>query len=263
MDELSIATDYLESTGDTSGYLKQIAEAGFSHIHWCHQWNTDFLYSASEIKAIAQDLSDYGLILLDLHGSAGSEKQWGSSIEYKRLAGVELVQNRIEMTAELGSSVVIMHLPTEVEWDSMRKSLDSLEPLCRKQGVRLAIENGNFTNIRKVFSEYDPSFIGLCYDCGHGNVAGDGLDRLEETMERLLSIHLHDNDGTGDQHSILFSGTVVWEQLAGIIAGSSYSGCVSMELNMKKSGFEDETLFLKEAFRTGTEFSLMIEKAKG
>ena len=85
MQQLSIATDYKESTGDPSPYLKQIAEAGFSHIHWCHQWNTDFLYSASEINAIAQDLSDFGLILIDHHGSAGSEKQLVSTVENKRL----------------------------------------------------------------------------------------------------------------------------------------------------------------------------------
>ena len=44
---LSITTDYAKDVGDPSPYLRSIAEAGFSHLHWCHQWNTDFLYAAS------------------------------------------------------------------------------------------------------------------------------------------------------------------------------------------------------------------------
>jgi sugar phosphate isomerase/epimerase len=51
--------------------------------------------------------------LLDLHGSIGPEKNWASQREYERLAGVELVQNRIEMTAQLGGKVIVMHVPNE------------------------------------------------------------------------------------------------------------------------------------------------------
>ncbi len=40
---LSVTTDYITSSGDPSPWLQQAAEAGFSHIHWCHQWCTDFL----------------------------------------------------------------------------------------------------------------------------------------------------------------------------------------------------------------------------
>ena len=47
---LSITTDYLKDTGDPEPYLKKISAAGFTHIHWCHEWDTDFIYSESEIN---------------------------------------------------------------------------------------------------------------------------------------------------------------------------------------------------------------------
>lgn len=255
--KLSITTDYATSTGDPEPYLGRIADAGFSHVHWCHQWNTDFLYSRWEIEHSEKCLKNHGLKLLDLHASHGQEKSWTSAREWERLAGVELVQNRIEMAAQLGGDVVIIHIPAQPGNDPLRKSLDELEPCARERGVRIAVENGAFEAIRQVLQEYDPDYLGLCYDSGHGN-QGAGLDRLDELKDRLISVHLHDNDGVGDLHQLPFSGTVDWSRLARIMAESAYTKPVSMESAMRNSGIEDEEVFLTQAFEAGTRLSRMI-----
>jgi sugar phosphate isomerase/epimerase len=271
---LSITTDYVKDAGCPEPYLKRIAEAGFSHIHWCHHWRTDFIYSDCEIEQIAKWLYEYGLKVNDLHASAGVEKGWVSAMEYERLAGVELVKNRISMTARLSSDVIVMHVPSEPEdagernvfWTQLLKSLDAIEPYARDHGVRIAIENlypDNFGTIGKIFSKYSPDYIGLCYDSGHGNLGtcSDGLDHLERLKDRLISMHLSDNDGTGDQHNLLFSGTVEWARLARIIAESSYAKCVNMEITMRHSGIEGERVFLEKAFETGMVFSRMVNES--
>ena len=104
---LSITTDYAADKGCPEPYLHRIADAGISHVHWCHQWNTDFLYSRWEVSQIRKWLREYGLALLDLHGSLGPEKNWASSREYERRAGIDLVRNRLQMTAQLGGEVVV------------------------------------------------------------------------------------------------------------------------------------------------------------
>ncbi|MCX7591882.1 MAG: sugar phosphate isomerase/epimerase, partial [Kiritimatiellae bacterium] len=260
--ELSVTTDYQSDTGDPSPYLRRIAEAGFTHVHWCHHWNTDFVYSKPEIEQIRKWLRTFGLRLLDLHGSVGPEKNWGSVREYERLAGVELVKNRLEMTAALDGDVVIMHLPQEPNCDATRRSLDALERLARHLGVRIALENGRFDEIGVILAEYSPLFIGLCYDSGHGNLIPDGLDRLSEWAHRLISVHLHDNDGREDQHRLPFTGTVDWERLAGIIARSAYSKCVSMEVSMRRSGWTDEERFLSATREAGIRLSGLIAAAR-
>ena len=258
--ELSITTDYARDVGDPSPYLRRIAEAGFSHVHWCHQWNTAFVYSTGEIGQILRWLTDNGLRVLDLHGSIGPGMNWASSREDERLAGVELARNRIEMTARLGGDVTILHIPEKQLHDPLRKSLDVLEPFCRERGIRIAVENGSFEAIEQVLLEYGADYVGLCYDSGHGNIDGPGLNGLEALKNRLISVHLHDNDGTSDQHNPLFSGTVDWPRLARVIADSAYTKCVSMEVTMHNSGIEDEMVFLKHAFETGTQFSGMIDE---
>jgi sugar phosphate isomerase/epimerase len=269
---LSITTDYVASTGCPEPYLRRIAEAGFSHIHWCHQWCTDFLYSDCEVAQIAAWMRTYNLVLTDLHASAGREKHWGSAVEYERLAGVELVRNRIAMTERLGGDVIIMHLPDHLRdpkqaqdaWDRFGKSLDALEPHAKVHGVRIAIENvpsanDNFAQIEKTLSMYGPDYLGLCYDSGHGNMVSDGMQRLDALKDRLIAVHLHDNDGKADQHKPLFSGTIDWAKLATIIAASAYDKAVSMELSIKNSGIKDEHVFLDEAFTQGTRLTQMIE----
>jgi len=264
---LSVTTDYATDQGCPEPALRRIAEAGFTHIHWCHHWNTDFLYADAEIEAIEGWMKQYGLILTDLHASDGKEKRWASLREYERKAGVELVKNRMAMADRLGSDVIIMHLGSEPEeepargqyWTQLWRSLDELAPQARYYGVKIAVENGRFPMIRRVFEKYDPSYVGLCYDCGHGNLIREGLEELEALKDRLISIHLHDNDGTGDQHRLLFTGTVQWDRLAQIIAASPYDKPINMEVSMKNSAIEDETLFLQKAFETGTTFSETVK----
>ena len=257
---LSLTSDYVTDLGCPEPYLRRIAEAGFSHVHWCHQWNTDFIYSEPEIEQIRKWLGEFGLRLNDLHGSAGLEKNWLSSREHERRAGVELVRNRIEMAARLSSDVVIMHAGGALEWDSLRRSLDALEPFARSRNARIAIENGDFELIRRALAAYRADYLGLCYDSGHGNVgAANGLDHLDSLKDRLISIHLHDNDGGADQHQIPFMGTVDWPRLAGIIAASSYRKCVSLESIMRNSGIAEEGIFLTRAREAAARFVGMVE----
>ena len=265
---LSITTYYVHDAGCPEPYLRRIAEAGFSHVHWCHHWRTDFVYSDPEIEQIGTWMREYGLKLNDLHASAGVEKSWFSRREYERLAGVELVENRIAMAARLSSDVIIMHVPAEprdedengVFWTQLQKSLDALEPYARHRGVRIAIENlfpDNFGTLERIFAQYGPDYVGLCYDSGHANFTG--VDHLEPLKERLISVHLHDNDGSWDQHKLIFSGTIDWDRLARIMASSAYTKCVSMELSIHNSGINDEEVFLEKGFETGMAFSRMID----
>ncbi len=270
---LSITTDYVQDYGTPGPYLKRIADAGFSHLHWCHHWHTDFVYVDAEINQIAKWMHAYGLQMCDIHASAGVEKSWVSPLEYERLAGVELVQNRIKMAARLSCDVIIMHVPAEPEdadensvfWSGLHKSLDAIEPYARDHGVRIAIENlfpDNWSVLERVLSAYGPDYIGICYDSGHANFLGLGLDQLDRHKDRLISVHLHDNDGSGDQHKLIFSGTVDWDRLARIMAESAYTKPISMEVAIHLFGGRDEEAFLKAAFDTGMTFSRMVEQHK-
>ncbi len=265
---LAITSDYFQSEGDPQPYLKRIAEAGFTHIHWCHHWATDFLYSKPEVDQIERWLREYGLGLLNVHASHGKEKYWVSQTEYQRLAGIELVQNRIQMAARLGADVLIVHIPTTIPsyaravWlVQIQKSLDELEPFARRHGIRLAVENmpgDDWEMLETVLPSYDPRYLGLCYDSGHANLQGNDFSHLEGLKDRLIAVHLHDNDGTGDQHKIPFNGTVDWQALCKVIASSAYQNMVNLEVQYGKSGNTNEEEFLNAAYQAGEKLTTII-----
>ncbi len=274
---ISVTTDYFGSTGSPEPNMKAIAKAGFTHLHWCHQWNTDFYYGEAEIAQIREWLKEYSLILQDIHGSVGPEKNWFSSVEYQRKAGVELVANRMKMLHALdGTGTVIMHIPAiyfgsaSLQEETQRKlvanlrrSLDELMPLSKELNVPLAVENmpnDTFAIIDELLADYPPEFLGLCYDSGHGNLFQcQGLDHLERNKNRLIAMHLHDNDGLGDLHQPPFYGNLNWERLAEIIKSSSYTREISFEIVARNTPLaRNLDAFIDDAYSRCAKFTDMV-----
>lgn len=275
--------DLRRGVGNPKPYLRQIAEAGFSHVHWCHHWSGDFIYSNSEMDYIGQLLHEFGLQVADMHGSEGYEKFWYSPQEYARLAGVELVKNRIDFCARFGGDAVVMHAyplstnKTEADliWAQLRKTLDALQPHALERGVKIAIENlidfqgvrfdnlpisqarDNRQLLQRIFDHYPPEFVGLCFDSGHANLGYNRMEQLEGFLDRLIVLHLNSNDGSGDQHHNLFVDAIDWERLATLIAASVYNKPMSLETVSSELDASDEA-FLQTAFATGNRFAELV-----
>lgn len=297
MVEAAFSTDYARLSGDPEPYLRRIAEAGFTAVHWCHQWLGEYRYRQREIHRIAGLLQRYGLKMIDLHAAVGLFSDWSSGNELRRRAGVEQIRNRIEMTAELGGDAVVLHVPegvipllkrikakgrhsgilntaiSGVRMEAMRRSLDELEPVARAFEMKIALENlptpGHMEIVIELIESYPADFVGLCYDSGHGNLAGNGLQLLEmlvaggqvngqeESLKkagsRLAALHLHDNDGVRDLHWPPFRGSVKWDRLMQVLdkaAAAGYSKPVCVESSIRNSGFSKgetgEAAFLQE-----------------
>ena len=291
--KIAINTDYCGGVGNPVPRLKAIAEAGFTHLHWCHHWNTDFFYTAPELRTIKQAMQDFGLTLLDIHGSDGQEKCWYSTDETVRQAGLLLVRNRMEMFAELGGiGSLMMHIPAwrsnwtaeqvaqnqvEARTEALYRSLDELFPYCEKYNCPIAVENhasDTFEAINRLMKKYDTKWLGITYDSGHGNIReGRGLELLEPVKDRLMALHLNDNDHSGDLHQPAFYGNVDWQKVAELLDASGYQReMLSFELSMRYTPFMnqelhivDQTLeaqqaFLKDAYERGCKVARMTRR---
>jgi sugar phosphate isomerase/epimerase len=283
--KVSLNTDVENDKGYPFGVFRQIADAGFSHLHWGHQWNTDFIYSSPEIAEIKKHLNVFGLSLSDTHASSGIEKCWYSPVEYERIAGVELVKNRIFMTAMLGGDAVVLHpfvlnrkelLPGFREQGL--RSLDELESFSKTCGVKIALENlfqadasgikdielENIDTLDYFFSRFSPDYLGFCWDIGHSIILGEkSFERCAKlAKERLSVMHLNDNRGDFDQHSAPFTWSDRWEWIAQVIASSPYrpDKPVLLEVDVNKN--TDYTLdeFLGVNIEAGNKFGQLLEK---
>ena len=281
--EVAIATDFAGESGkleDIEQMLKKVAEAGFTHIHWCHEWDGDYLYSQYEMKQIREWMDKYGLKAKSLHASKGSRRYTGvmkghyrkdytSGWEYNRRAGVELIKNRVDLASCLGASEIVLHLyipyisfredeKNRAEfYSNVKKSMDELQPYCLEKGVKICLENlfdqpeeDMLEQWDWVMSEYSAEFLGFCLDAGHGYMLW--REKLEELIrkygERIFSIHLHDNYGACDMHMLPGDGTIPWKAVMKALAQSAYQLPLVLEVSC---GREDVDNFLKRAFESG------------
>lgn len=265
---LSITSDYYNSHDDPVPYLHAIRGAGFSFVHFCHEWDTDRLYSPEQISEISNELVDLGLSVNNLHASEGVESSWGSEQRVSRNAGVELVRNRMEMAAELGADTIILHADVERSLGAQRHSLEELLPSAERMGIRIALENlpgQGFSRALALVHEFDHEMLGYCLDTGHAvlnNALGfDDLSDAEANLSKLYSLHLQDNDGSDDQHRLPFTGKVPWQRVARLIAKAPYNGCLTFEVMSVNESYPDHTSFLREALSRGRTFDSMVAEA--
>lgn len=233
--ELAIASDYLGESPDlrqVEERIKNIAEAGFTHIHWAHEWDGDYVYSIYEMKWIKEKLDMYGLKTKGVHATKGSirsedfcqnfhrndfvRKDYSSMNEFSRKAGVDLIKNRIDMAEILETSEIVLHmiLPCcdfdkdnyeELYYQQIFKSFDELEEYSRRKNVRICIENmwgpDNARQIAKfdrLFERYAPDYMGMCLDTGHALLADkyeNMLELADRYRDRIYCIHAQDDTG--------------------------------------------------------------------
>ena len=49
-----------------------------------------------------------------------------------------------------------------------------------------------------------------------------------------MALHLHDNDGTDDWHSLPFSGNIQWDGVAVKLKANAYNGSIALEVGNKR-----------------------------
>jgi sugar phosphate isomerase/epimerase len=292
----ALATDYKGESRNTEKIrlaLSGIAGAGFSHVHWCHEWQGPYLYSAHEGRQIQEWLDGLGLKVKGVHASSGeiraqytgsrdfegereNLKDYVSQNEYNRLAGVELIKNRIDLAGVLGAGEIVLHLPLpyrifendgafkEKFYAAAFRSFDELKDYSREKRVRICVENlpdcpesFQAEMFDRLFARYNAAFLGICFDTGHGNVTSrDCLYFARRYGERLFIVHIHDNHGEGDEHLIPFEGTFNWEGFAEVLARSPYQLPYLLEINMRD---KDEKVFFQKVLDAGRKFHAMVD----
>lgn len=246
------------------GQLEHIAAAGFRRLHWCWDWTATNRYGPEGTARARGWLAEAGLELGDTHGTCpGDGREWSADPEQAAL-GVALHSDRLRFTGGLGGDALVIHPPEgegaelEAALERQIAALTELVPVIEETGVRLAIENiwpasRNAIVIPALLSAFDPDHLGYCYDSGHANMAGD-LDWLvEHAFPRLLVTHLHDNDGTGDQHLLPGDGTVDWARVRAALAAAGYQKPRNLEVVMSERYGTDEEAFLALAHARASE----------
>ena len=97
-------------------------------------------------------------------------------------------------------------------WEQwLKNSIETWRPLVRsaeRLGVKLLLENVYEKEPdvhRALFNAIESDYFGFCFDVGHHNVFGESTLEvwLDSLGDKLMEIHLHDNNGEVDSHSAI------------------------------------------------------------
>ena len=79
--------------------------------------------------------------------------------------------------------------------------------------------------------ELPPPGVGICLDTGHAFLQGDLPDAIETVGGELVTTHVHDNRGKGDDHLVPFDGTIDWPTALMSFQKVGYDGVIMFELD--------------------------------
>lgn len=148
----------------------------------------------------------------------------------------EMTFRAIEATTRLGAQYAVVHpFRNEQNQTLIEQTVSLLAPFqeaAAKHGVTLCVENMNTTTAQELCQIVDLMGCAACWDVGHANLFGLNQSASIRTLgKRLQTLHLHDNYGVKDDHSLPFLGSVDWQGVMQALQDIQYPGTFNYEVN--------------------------------
>ena len=161
-------------------------------------------------------------------------------------ADSEYIGRSIEAASVLGARYLVVHpIWHEKNGKTIRSKLRFLQvnvdaikewlPKAEECGVVLLSENilwGASSDpriIADLVKKVGSDWFGWCFDVGHAHCCGYTPSVLKKCAVTPMSLHIQDNDGSGDGHLIPGDGTIDWTEFIAALRDVGYLGDCVME----------------------------------
>lgn len=297
--KISINTGCIIPTLGIEKGFQMIADAGFdgvdfnfnSQLPYSNVVNglTASIFDGTEKEVLAfyrpylEAMKQFGLSMEQSHAAFPSY----TPNEVMNEAIINTILKSLPVCAEAGCPYIIVHpyfaayaqrFDAETQWQVNRAFYERLIPAAKDCGVGMCLEN-MFTNYRsRIYSsacsdmdearEYvdrlndiaGMELFSFCYDTGHQTVLGQDMRAsLNKLGKRVKTLHVHDNDGRGDNHSAPYTGVSDWEAFIAGLQDIDYQGTISFETGPKNYPMELWLNILSFIAATGRYFSSRLE----
>lgn len=170
-----------------------------------------------------------------------------------REASVRSVKDGIDLARQVDARIVTIHLGNTTKrrlkqvHANVRKallnSIVTLAEYAEQHDVTIGIENvpaddksaweealgKSPEEIINIVKEVASKNVGVTLDMGHANTMGDPANFAVELAPYVVNVHLHDNDGSGDQHLVIGQGNIDFLKALRILEKSGYAGSLVLE----------------------------------
>ena len=241
---------------------KMIAESGLNTVMTCA--DPRFEHQNGNMETQMKIFKENRLKVSSLHNQYKTEELenfWKDNEIGERLE--KTLISDIETAKKYGFKCVVVHtLGTFNEFGKAR--LERVLDVCEKNNVYLAVENiDNEHPILDIFENVKHPYLKFCYDSGHNNCFDKDFDYLSKYGDKLVCLHLHDNNGLRDQHTLNRYGTINWDKLAQKLAKLDLSNIsLDYELLFYEGEKPEPRECLKEVYEQACTLENLINKYK-
>lgn len=270
--KVGITSYYLDCYGLDAGMARMRAH-GYESLDYSGMLSTDSpLFSGTEaefsakLTAVRRAAEQNGISIFQAHGPWRFPMR--DATPEDRAERFEKMTKSIRGCAILGCPHMVIHrvmpfgncdLGNAKTMEISRDFAQKLADVGREYGVVVCLENMPFQNqelatpkaLAAFVREIDHPNLKMCLDTGHANVFGiscaDAVRQIGQDLLRVL--HIHDNDGTMDQHRMPGDGSIAWRPFVQALSAIGYTGPFSLECHLPTQADEATELALAKATR--------------
>lgn len=139
----------------------------------------------------------------------------------RRIDSMDEIKRALEAAERIPFKNLVLHLgeredtwsPRTMEYAEI--ALEHLGAFARPLGVRLLVENllSDATTPEHLVTILEMGHlpnVGVCLDLGHAHINQSVAEAITTLGDRIISVHVHDNHGTKDEHLWPGDGTIDW-----------------------------------------------------
>jgi len=237
--------------------LAEIARAGIPGVEiFCGSFHFNY-GSLQAVRELGDVLGEYGLQLHGLHAPterdsvAGRRSGVPISIadpeRIRRMDAVDETKRALEVAERIPFRFFSQHLATGHQaadprkFDAAFSSLEQLAVFAKQRGVTIALQNtpndlGSPSSLVQFVNETHLHHLRFCFDIGHAHIQGGADAGFHLMRDRLVTMHIHDNNGEKDEHLLPYEGTIDWDVALASIANAPEPLPLVLELKEQTPG---------------------------
>lgn len=230
--------------------IKRVSAAGYDGIDaWSgrpHIYRSDF--SAGELRQLRRRVQDQGMIVSSfLPAFYRYPYSLSSPNNIIRLDSIQYMKECVDNAVLLGAPIVLL-VPGKTiygqsitdAWQRLAASIDAVCQYSRQYEIMLGLEAVNHyvsdlvntaADAWKMIAQLGHDNLGVVLDTGHMNLAAETSKQAVDLLgNKLLQVHVNDNDGQHQQNLVPGEGTFNFAELLDVLNQSRFDGFLTAEL---------------------------------
>lgn len=165
--------------------------------------------------------------------------------------------------------MIVMHLVHAEDGPKPNKVfLERIKRICsyaKERNIIVAFENTKIKGYQEwIIDNIKDDNVGICFDSGHYHCHFNDEFDFKKFKNKIMCIHLHDNNGKKDEHLLPFDGNLDFDKVLNGLNSANYDSYLTLELCYRNEYLNKMSIdeFYKEGYERGLKLKNRYEEIR-